>query len=107
AFSGRTTKEVLSAILQVDPPRPSTLNAAVTPELDWVVAHCLRKDPDRRFQAMTEVKVALEDLRTTHSTSGIRAPVPLIAAAPAKKRSWPVWTGFALALGGAVALGFA
>src|SRR5258707_9597911 len=64
AFGGATKLEVLSAILRTDPPRPSTLNPAVPPELEWVIAHCLRKERERRFQSMSEVKIALDDLRT-------------------------------------------
>jgi Tol biopolymer transport system component/predicted Ser/Thr protein kinase len=75
AFGGGTKLEVLSAILKTDPPRPSSINPAVPPELEWVIAHCLRKDRERRFQSMSEVRIALDDLRTETSVSGFRAPV--------------------------------
>jgi eukaryotic-like serine/threonine-protein kinase len=110
AFSGATTLEVLGAILHVDPPKSSSVNPAVTPELDWIVTRCLRKDPERRFQAMSEVKVALEDLRADPNASGVRTPafsassIPT-PAAPAKQRNWVVGAGFALGLGIAVVLG--
>jgi Tol biopolymer transport system component len=106
AFSGGTKLEVLSAILRTDPPRPSSINPAVTPELEWVIAHCLRKDRERRFQSMSEVKVALDDLRTETSVSGFRAPaLPTpqgtasslsTPAVPAPRRTW-IW-GIATAL---------
>ncbi|HLK22261.1 MAG TPA: protein kinase, partial [Bryobacteraceae bacterium] len=73
AFSGGTKLEVLSAILRTEPPRPSSINPAVTPELEWVIARCLRKDRERRFQSMSEVKVALEDLRTETTVTGFRS----------------------------------
>jgi serine/threonine protein kinase/Tol biopolymer transport system component len=107
AFSGGTKLEVLSAILRTDPPRPSSINPAVSPELEWVIAHCLRKDRERRFQSMSEVKVALDDLRTETSVSGFRAPVlppPQVTvssistpAVPAPRRNW-IW-GIATAAG--------
>jgi len=112
AFGGGTKLEVLSSILRTDPPKPSTINPAVTPELEWVIAHCLRKDRERRFQSMSEVKVALDDLRTETSVSGFRAPVlppPPVSpstvstgAVPAQPptpshRTW-IW-GIAIALG--------
>lgn len=108
AFSGGTKLEVLSAILRTDPPRPSSINPAVTPELEWVIGHCLRKDRERRFQSMSEVKVALDDLRTETSVSGFRAPVlpqPQASASslatpaipPARAHRW-IW-GLATALG--------
>lgn len=82
AFGGSTKLEVLSAILHTDPPRASTLNPAVTPELEWVIAHCLRKDRERRFQGMSEVKVALDDLRTETGVSGLHTTL-----LPASQRS--------------------
>jgi len=117
AFSGGTKLEVLSAILRTDPPRPSSINPNVTPELEWVIAHCLRKDRERRFQSMSEVKVALDDLRTETSVSGFRAPVlppsqvtvsssSTPALAKPKKRTW-IWgiaTAWALLSATALAL---
>ncbi len=107
AFSGGTKLEVLSAILRTDPARPSSINPNVTPELEWVIAHCLRKDRERRFQSMSEVKVALDDLRTETSVSGFRPPVlppPQVTASsvsttavPVQRRIW-IW-GLATALG--------
>ena len=44
---------------------------------------CLRKDPERRFQHMDDVKVALEELKE-ESDSGTLEP----AAAPRPKRRW-------------------
>ena len=70
------------AILRTDPPKPSSTNPAVPPELEWVIAHCLRKDRERRFQSMSEVKIALDDLRTETSASGFRAPVLPTPATP-------------------------
>ena len=108
AFSGATKLEILSAILRTDPPKPSSINPAVTPELEWVIAHCLRKDRERRFQSMSEVKVALDDLRTETSVSGFRAamlppPVSTVStpAVPPPRRTW-IW-GIAIALGLALA----
>src|ERR1017187_5974048 len=113
AFGGGTKLEVLSAILKTDPPRPSSINPAVPPELEWVIAHCLRKDRERRFQSMSEVKIALDDLRTETSVSGFRAPtlsasqVTASAVAqpvvPPKRRTWIWGIGIALGLGCATA----
>ena len=107
AFGGATKLEVLSAILKTDPPRPSSLNPAVPPELEWVIAHCLRKDRERRFQSMSEVKIALDDLRTETSVSGFRAPVLSASQVTASALAQPkvaakrgAWTwGIAIALG--------
>ena len=109
AFGGATKLEVLSAILHTEPPTPSSLNPAVTPELEWVIARCLRKDRERRFQSMSEVKVTLDDLRTETSISGVQTTmisasqtaVSRVTSLPAlpqpKKRTW-IW-GAATAAG--------
>jgi len=112
AFGGASKLEILSAILRTDPPRPSSLNPAVPPELEWVIAHCLRKDRERRFQSMSEVRIALDDLRTETSVSGFRPPVlsaSQIATTlapppvPPKSRTWVWGIGLALLLGLATA----
>ncbi|MBV8808298.1 MAG: PD40 domain-containing protein [Acidobacteriaceae bacterium] len=41
----------------------------IAPQLAWIVARCLRKDPERRFQSMTEIKAALQDLRSESSSN--------------------------------------
>jgi Tol biopolymer transport system component len=114
AFSGATKLEVLSAILRTEPAKPSSINPAVTPELEWVIAHCLRKDREKRFQGMTEVKIALDDLRTETSVSSFRPPalsasqVTVSAVAPAvvpgNRRTWILALGLAVVLGVAAVL---
>ncbi len=69
AFKGRTKIEVLSAVLHVDPPPPGKSNRQVSKALDAVVARCLRKNPEERFQSMVEVRQALE-------SAGRRAAAP-------------------------------
>ena len=106
-LAARTKLEVLSAILRTEPPKPSSINPAVTPELEWVIAHCLRKDRERRFQSMSEVKIALDDLRTETSVSGFppadasasqaTASAVSPAAVPANRRTW-IWA-IAISLG--------
>ncbi len=55
AFSAETGIAVMAAIVR-DEPKP--LKAG--PELEKIVARCLRKNPAERFQSMTEVRAALE-----------------------------------------------
>ena len=51
AFQGDSTIDRMSAVLQTDPSPLLTLNPALSPILDRLVAHCLCKSPDERFQA--------------------------------------------------------
>jgi serine/threonine-protein kinase len=59
AFSGETVLDVLNAIVHGEP-RP----LETTPELQAIVARCLRKEQADRFQSITEVKTALQQIPT-------------------------------------------
>jgi serine/threonine-protein kinase len=48
-FTGTTAAEVREEVLRRDPEPPSTRNPHVSPELEWLVLRCLRKNPWRRF----------------------------------------------------------
>jgi Tol biopolymer transport system component len=63
---------VLSAILKEEPEPPSSLRSGVPHDLERIIARCLRKEPERRFQHMDDVKVALEELKA-ESDSGTAA----------------------------------
>jgi Tol biopolymer transport system component len=60
--------------------------ADVPRDLEKIIARCLRKDPERRFQTMADVRVSLLELKE-ESESG---RLPATAAAPAAKirRGW-------------------
>jgi eukaryotic-like serine/threonine-protein kinase len=78
AFQGSTRVSTLMAVMQQDPKPPSEI-APVTPrDLDKIIGRCLRKDPERRFQLMKDVRIALEELKE-ESDSG------KLPAAPAAK----------------------
>src|SRR5882762_2134282 len=59
-FSGEGAWTVAKKIIQDDPPMPSSINVALSPEFDRVVAKALAKDPDQRFATAREFAVALK-----------------------------------------------
>jgi Tol biopolymer transport system component/serine/threonine protein kinase len=63
AFYGHSKVSILSAILKDEPKPVSALVADAPRDLEKVINRCLRKDPNRRFQHMADVKVALEELK--------------------------------------------
>jgi len=69
AFSGGSKLSSLSAVLYKDPQPASQAVAEVPSELDRIIARCLKKDPERRWQTMADVKVALEELRDEMESS--------------------------------------
>ena len=63
AFSGATRMSTLAAILDAEPPPPSQAIPGLSPDLEKLILRCLRKSPERRWQSMADLKVALEDMR--------------------------------------------
>ena len=59
AFSGDSAAAVVAAVLREE---AAPLGGRVPPDLEKIVRRCLRKDPDRRFQSMADLRVALQDV---------------------------------------------
>ncbi len=62
-FEGDSAVAIALKQVSETPPPPSTLNPAVTPELDAVVLRALEKEPARRWADAEEFAAALEDAR--------------------------------------------
>ncbi len=75
AFAGASTAETLAALVRDQPKPPSEVVSGVPKELDRLVERCLRKEPDRRFQHMLDVKLELEQIREeTKAGSAVVVP---------------------------------
>jgi Tol biopolymer transport system component/predicted Ser/Thr protein kinase len=76
-FRAGSSVQTLSALMSTDPPLPS----GAPQELARVISRCLRKDPQRRFQHLDDVAVALRELKeeSDSSASGVR-PAPAVVA---------------------------
>lgn len=85
AFDRGSRIKTLAALLNEEPPPPSAAGEAVPPELERVLVRCLRKDPQRRWQTMSDLKVALQDLKEDSESGKLRAAAPLARAG--KKRT--------------------
>jgi eukaryotic-like serine/threonine-protein kinase len=94
-FQGESALRILSAILSQEPPPVRSLVADAPPEIEKVVARCLRKDPARRYQHMGDVRLALEE-----ALEEVNAPAKAPAARkPPRRRLWLVLVNLALLLG--------
>ena len=87
AFSGKSKLSSLSAVLHKEPPAPSQVVPDVPPELERIIARCMKKDPARRWQSMADVKVALDELREEAESSSIESKKPLVAKRPAVRNN--------------------
>jgi serine/threonine protein kinase len=83
AFQGATRMSVLSAILERGPQPLREIAPHVPPELDRVIGRCLRKDLERRFQNMADVRVALRELQEESESGQLARPV--------KKKQQKLW----------------
>jgi Tol biopolymer transport system component len=99
AFQGDSTMSTLAAILHKEPKLVSETATGITRELERIIDRCLRKDRERRWQNMADLKVALQEVKE-ESDSGklVAAPAPQRG----RRRSL-LWGAALLALLGAVA----
>ncbi len=96
AFRGETRVSTLAAVVEKEPQPVSETGAEVPPELARLIARCLRKDVNRRSQHVSDVKLALEELRDESESGKLIRPA---ATAPARRRwLWPAM-GVVIALG--------
>jgi eukaryotic-like serine/threonine-protein kinase len=81
AFQGDTRISTLSAILHKEPTPLHKIVEAAPPDLERLIAYCLRKDPSERMHSMKDVRLLLEDV-------GEAEQKPSVPAAAATRRSW-------------------
>jgi eukaryotic-like serine/threonine-protein kinase len=86
AFAGRTSAEVMAAVLRDPAPELSAADPAAPPELSRIVAHCLEKQPRLRFQSARDLVFALRAVASAAAgpkiSSGRRRAIDSIAVLP-------------------------
>jgi len=100
AFSGKTQASIVAAILASEPQPISVVRPMSPPALDRVVATCLAKEPDERFQTVHDLKLQLKWIAEGGSKAGVPAPL----AARRKNRERILWGASAVLLAGCAAL---
>ena len=78
-FDGDSPFSIAYKHVQEQPPAPSTLNRAVTPAVDALVARALRKDPAHRFPTAEAMREEVERVLSGAATEG---GTPLMASTP-------------------------
>ena len=94
AFDGKSQASLIGSILRDQPPPASSIAPMTPPALDRVIATCLAKDPDDRFQTAHDVRLQLQWITEGGSQAGVPAPV----AHRRKSRERLAWTIAAAAL---------
>ena len=82
AFEGESQANLMAAILEREAPLMSQRQAVSPPTLDWIVATCLAKQPDSRWQSAGDVDrqlVRLTQDDTTEASAAFTASTPTTA----------------------------
>ena len=98
AFDGKSSADVMSAILKDEPPDLTTGNREISPALDRIVHHCIEKDPQQRFQSSSDIAFHLSELTGTVTASGTHAIAVSGLARPLPRWTWAAGGVAALAL---------
>lgn len=105
AFSGATTADTISAILDKNPPDLPVAERHIPPALVRIVDRCLEKAPTGRFQTASDLAFALEGLSAQWDQSDA-----IVVTAPRPKRlyerlGWVTAAGVFIALVAVLMLG--
>ena len=95
-FRGDSTATIFDAILNRTPIPPLRLNADVPSDLERVIAKCLEKDRNLRYQHASDIRTDLQRLKRD-SASGTIAAVPAVTAHKNRHR-WVVALAVVLAI---------
>ncbi len=80
AFDRGSRIKTLAAVLNEEPKPASAVTETIPAEVERILARCLRKDPQRRWQTMSDLKVALQDLKEDSESGRLEA-----ASIPARR----------------------
>jgi serine/threonine protein kinase len=79
AFQGKSQIRVASAILEKDPEPISRVSPLVLAAFDYLVASCLAKDREERFQTAHDVRLQLKGICAIFAVRGCDSAEPIFA----------------------------
>lgn len=88
-FRGDSAMDVIIALCRDEPAAPSTLNPAVPPEVERVIARCMAKRPDDRYASARELLAELDALDPGTAGSPSLVSSPGAPSPPTGPRSAP------------------
>ena len=102
AFKRETSAETMTAILREEPQALSDTGWQGPLELQRILARCLEKNVERRFQSASDLAFAIESLSGTSTGYGPNSTAKSVSQ-PKSKRAWLPWViAAALLMGTAV-----
>jgi len=86
AFDGESATEALAAIIRDEPKPLGQVRSDVPDELAKIIHRCLRKEPDRRFHSISDVRVEIQEIQEALVSHPVASQPP----ARARKLFWIV-----------------
>src|ERR1700693_3313247 len=86
-FRRDTAAETMTAILKEEPPELSEMLQPASPGMQRIIARCLEKKPEQRFQSAKDLAFALEALTGTRTKSAASLAIADL------QKSWKRWPG--------------
>jgi eukaryotic-like serine/threonine-protein kinase len=71
AFKALTDADTQASILREEPAHLSSSDGAIPPAMEQIVWHCLEKEPQRRFQSVSDIAFSLQALSVPSSGSSV------------------------------------
>jgi eukaryotic-like serine/threonine-protein kinase len=102
AFDGKSQISLASAILEKDPEPISAIKPMIPAAFEHAVTTCLQKEPDQRYQTAHDLKLHLQWIATSSSSTAIAA-MPRRAARKHERLWWAL--AFVIALGLGITIG--
>jgi eukaryotic-like serine/threonine-protein kinase len=87
-FQGENQMRTVAKVLREEPPPLHESVEGIPPELERLVARCLRKDPERRLRSMADLKVALQELKEESESGRLATGTAVANSTSASKRQW-------------------
>ncbi|HJZ77777.1 MAG TPA: protein kinase [Vicinamibacterales bacterium] len=106
AFDGRTHASLIAAILKEEPRPITQIQPLCSPGLDRIVAQCLAKDPDERWQSAGDLKRELKWIAQAGAESSSAGQTSAPAASTGRWLSLLQWVVAILLAGAAFGLGY-
>src|SRR6202162_1872572 len=97
-FRRDTAAETMTAILKEERPELSEMPQPASPGMQRIIARCLEKKPEQRFQSAKDLAFALEALTGTSTKSAASLAIA------EQQKSWKRWPGNLAAVGIPLAL---
>lgn len=86
-FRSEYSEAVVYSILNEEPPVLTSLRSDVPMELERIVNKCLIKNPDNRYQSLSDMLVDLRKLRKEHETGVSKDRLTKVATSPRNRAS--------------------